>query len=266
MGCCSSHTRDTLFEQSQPINLSIIDNGDELKQAQTLISLIIKIRNRIIYTYHKLIYSTGCCLYINPSMSLCLRNIFYKISAEFKGDFDQSDITYMEDPPYLQTNMSLFSEDLKNLLKQLFNFLSELRGYKNILRKIDNDSPTLLYLEYENNSNLSQRNIEKIRLAMDLFKQLLNMRQKIWNQYKNEVYLLVKQNFEYLAKINSIGKEAYQKNLSDIYEICMLNYNEKDNNISPNPMFSNIQTAKENWLALMKNDNDSEIDISLNQN
>ena len=199
-------------------------------------------------------------------MSLCLRNIFYKISAEFKGDFDQSDITYMEDPPYLQTNMSLFSEDLKNLLNQLFNFLSELRGYKNILRKIDNDSPTLLYLEYENNSNLSQRNIEKIRLAMDLFKQLLNMRQKIWNQYKNEVYLLVKQNFEYLAKINSIGKEAYQKNLSDIYEICMLNYNEKDNNISPNPMFSNIQTAKENWLALMKNDNDSEIDISLNQN
>ena len=46
----------------------------------------------------------------------------------------------------------------------------------------------------------------------------------------------------------------------------MLNYNEKDNNISKNPMFSNIQTAKENWLALMKNDNDSEIDISLNQN
>ena len=266
MGCCSSHTRDSLFEQTEPINLSMIDNGDELKQAQTLISLIIKIRNRIIYTYHKLIYSTGCCLYINPSMSLCLRNIFYKISAEFKGDFEQSDITYMEDPPYLQTDMSLFSEDLKNLLNQLFNFLSELRGYKNILRKIDNDSPTLLYLEYENNSNLSQRNIEKIRLAMDLFKQLLNMRQKIWNQYKNEVYLLVKQNFEYLAKINSIGKEAYQKNLSDIYEICMLNYNEKENNICPNPMFSNIQTAKENWLAIMKNDNDSEIDNSLTQN
>ena len=172
----------------------------------------------------------------------------------------------MEDPPFLQTDMFLFSEDLKNLLNQLFNFLSELRGYKNILRKIDNDSPTLLYLEYENNSNLSQRNIEKIRLAMDLFKQLLNMRQKIWNQYKNEVYLLVKKNFEYLAKINEIGKEAYEKNLSEIYDICMLNYNEKDNNISPNPMFSNIQTAKENWLALMKNDNDSEIDISLNQN
>ena len=37
-------------------------------------------------------------------------------------------------------------------------------------------------------------------------------------------------------------------------------------NFSKNPMFSNIQTAKENWLALMKNDNDSEIDISLNQN
>ncbi len=172
----------------------------------------------------------------------------------------------MEDPPYLQTDMFLFSEELKILLNQLFTFLSELRGYKNILKQIDNDSPTLLYLEYENKSNISQRNLEKIRLAMDLFKQLLNMRQKIWNQYKNEVYLLVKKNFEYLTKINEIGKEAYEKNLSDIYDICMLNYNEKDNNISKNPMFSNIQTAKENWLALMKNDNDSEIDISLNQN
>jgi len=265
MGCCSSHTRDNLFEQSEPINLSIIENK-ELKQAQTIISLIIKIRNRIIYLYHKLIYSTGGCLYINPSMSLCVRNIFYKISAEFNGDFSKSEIVYMEDPPYLQTDMFLFSDELKLLLNQLFDFLSELRGYKNILRQIDNDSPTLLYLEYENKSNISQRNLDKIRLAMDLFKQLLNMRQKIWNQYKNEVYLLVKKNYEYLDKINTIGKEAFEKKITDIYEICMLNYNEKDNNTSKNPMFSNIQSAKENWLALMKNDNDSDIDFSLHQN
>ena len=60
---------------------------------------------------------------------------------------------------------------------------------------------------------------------------------------------MVKKNFEYLTKINEIGKEAYEKNLSDIYDICMLNYNEKDNNISKNPMFSNIQTAKKiGWL------------------
>ncbi len=54
----------------------------------------------------------------------------------------------MEDPPYLQTDMFLFSEELKILLNQLFSFLSELRGYKNILKQINNDSPTLLYLEY----------------------------------------------------------------------------------------------------------------------
>ena len=162
--------------------------------------------------------------------------------------------------------MSILSDDTKEKIKELFDFIKEIRGYKNILNQIDNDSPTLLYLEYENKSNISQRNLEKIRLAMDLFKQLLNMRQKIWNQYKNEVYLLVKKNFEYLTKINEIGKEAYEKNLSDIYDICMLNYNEKDNNISKNPMFSNIQSAKENWLALMKNDNDSDIDFSLHQN
>ena len=158
--------------------------------------------------------------------------------------------------------MSILYDDTKEKIKELFDFIKEIRGYKNILNQIDNDSPTLLYLEYENKSNISQRNLEKIRLAMDLFKQLLNMRQKIWNQYKNEVYLLVKKNFEYLTKINEIGKEAYEKNLSDIYDICMLNYNEKDNNISKNPMFSNIQT---NWESIMKNDTDSSLD-SINQN
>jgi hypothetical protein len=261
MGCCSSHTRDNLFEQSEPINLSIIEN-EELKQAQTIISLIIKIRNRIIYLYHKLIYSTGGCLYINPSMSLCVRNIFYKISAEFNGDFSKSEIVYMEDPPYLQTDMFLFSDELKLLLNQLFDFLSELRGYKNILRQIDNDSPTLLYLEYENKSNISQRNLDKIRLAMDLFKQLLNMRQKIWNQYKNEIQILVKQYEPYIKKVDKIGKEAYDKNLSDIYEICILEHKEDDD--KKKKMYSSVEEAKHNWEDVMKNDYDTDLDFSIN--
>ena len=79
MGCSSSRTKDNLLEQTKPINLSVNDNGEDLKEAQNLINLIIKIRNRIIYKYHKLIYLTGACIFLQPNISHCLRNIFYKI-------------------------------------------------------------------------------------------------------------------------------------------------------------------------------------------
>ena len=262
MGCCSSTRGEGFFEQSKPINLSLIDNGNELKQAQILISLIIKIRNRIIYIYHKLIYLTGACLYIKPSISHCIKNIFYKISREFNGNFENCDIQYYEDPPYLKFNMSILSDDTKEKIKELFDFIKEIRGYKNILNQIDNDSPTLLYLKYENKYNISKKDIEKIHHAMDLFKQLLNMKQSIWNQYKREIYIFIKNNYEYLIHINDIGKEASEKNLSDIYEICMLNYgyeNEKK------LMYPNIKMAKNNWESIMKNDTDSSLD-SINQN
>ena len=97
---------------------------------------------------------------------------------------------------------------------------------------------------------------------MDLFKQLLAMKQSIWNQYKREIYIFIKNNYEYLIHINDIGKEASEKNLSDIYEICMLNYgyeNEKK------LMYPNIKMAKNNWESIMKNDTDSSLD-SINQN
>ena len=129
MGCCSSTRGEGFFEQSKPINLSLIDNGNELKQAQILISLIIKIRNRIIYIYHKLIYLTGACLYIKPSISHCIKNIFYKISREFNGNFENCDIQYYEDPPYLKFNMSILSDDTKEKIKELFDFIKEIRGY-----------------------------------------------------------------------------------------------------------------------------------------
>ena len=153
-------------------------------------------------------------------------------------------------------------EESKILLDELLKFITELRGYKNILKQIDNDSPNLLYLEYENKSNLSERNIERIHNSMDIFKELLNMRQKIWNQYKNEIQLLVKQNELYIKKVDKIGKEAYDKNLSDIYEICILEHKEDDD--KKKKMYSSIEEAKHNWEEVMKNDYDTDLDFSIN--
>ena len=97
---------------------------------------------------------------------------------------------------------------------------------------------------------------------MDIFKELLNMRQKIWNQYKNEIQLLVKQYELYIKKVDEIGKEAYDKNLSDIYEICILEHKEDDD--KKKKMYSSIEEAKHNWEEVMKNDYDTDLDFSIN--
>ncbi len=94
MGCSSTHIIESFLEHTNPIQLTNIDNIDKLKHAQNLISLIIKIKNRIVYIYHKLIYSTGAFIYFQPLISHCLENILYKISTEYNGYFNKSGIIF----------------------------------------------------------------------------------------------------------------------------------------------------------------------------
>ena len=59
MGCGSPSLvlDDYNLQQTKILDLSICENNEiDLRRAQNLISLITKIRNRIIYLYHKLIY------------------------------------------------------------------------------------------------------------------------------------------------------------------------------------------------------------------
>ena len=262
MGCsnATSVLENYNLQQTKKINLIINENEKNLNDVQNLIFLIIKIRNRIIYQYHKLIYSCAACLYYKPSITRCLRNIFFKISCELKGKFEECKIDYIENIPYIQILNENLSNEINEKINELINFINELNDYKILIDKIDKESPQLFYLEFENNGNISDKNIKKIHISIQLFEQLKKIRQKLLKEYKEEIYFLFKNKKIYCDKIiNIIGLDAYNKGLNDIYEIGILN-NRNDKRASDNEqMYNKIENAKSNWEIILKNDFDKDI-------
>ena len=229
MGCSSTSSvqEETYFQQTPTINLSMDNNIDELSQAQNLIFIIIKIRNRIIYLYHKLIYSSGACLYIKPSIKFVFRNILYKISCDLKGNIHDCHIYFIDDPPFFQIGV--------------FENLSQDKKKK---------------------KNETNENIKKIHFSLLLFEQLKKIRKKFLNEYKDQINLFFR-NFMYANKVNEVGREAYKKGLSDIYDIVMLEYKDDPKLKDNEKVFSNIENAKKHWEKIMKKDFDKDIDSSL---
>ena len=91
MGCSSVNSvEEDIKLRQKNINLNTNTNHHkkDLIHAQSLINLISRIRNKMIYLYHKLIYETGACLYISPTIAHCLKSVLYKISYDLKGKFE----------------------------------------------------------------------------------------------------------------------------------------------------------------------------------
>ena len=262
MGCsnATSVLENYNLQQTKKINLIINENEKNLNDVQNLIFLIIKIRNRIIYQYHKLIYSCAACLYYKPTITRCIRNIFFKISCELKGKFEDCNIDYFENIPYIKIQNENLSNEINEKINELLNFIIELNDYKILIDKIDKESPQLFYLEFENKDNISDKNIKKIHFSIQLFEQLKKIRQKLLKEYKEEIYFLFKNKKIYCDKIiNIIGLDAYNKGLNDIYEIGILN-NRNDKRASDNEqMYNKIENAKSNWEIIMNNDFDKDI-------
>ena len=146
--------------QQEIIELDMSNNIKELSHAGSLINLITHIRNKIIYLYHKLIYDTGACIFVKPTIVHCLKCIFYKVSSELEGNLKKADISHKEYPPYLKlSTVVTLSEQSYSLLNELFNFIIELTSYKTIIKQIGKETPELLYLIYETKNKLSSKNI-----------------------------------------------------------------------------------------------------------
>ncbi len=263
MGCSSVNcVKEDKKLRQEMILLNIETNyhKKELIHAQSLINLISRIRNKMIYLYHKLIYDTGACLYLNPTIKHCFNSVFYKLSSDLEGKIENVNIEYIEDPPYLKMeNTKNLSEQGKNLLNQLFNFIIELKSYKSIIKQIDKETPGLLYLVNENKENISTKNIDNINKGIELFKNTINIRNDIINTYKLQVrdYFMKKE--VYYKKINEIGEKAYKEKIKDIFDIILLTRDNNDVNDVGEKMYKSIKEAKHNMEKILEKEINDDI-------
>ena len=261
MGCTTFNSFSEINDyQQETIKLDMTKNIKGLAHANSLINLITRIRNKIIYLYHKLIYDTGACIFINPTIAHCLKCIFYKISSEFEGNLKNSKIEHREDPPYLMLSKEVpLSDTSLNLFNELINFITELISYKTIIKQIDKETPELLYLIYESKNKLSNKNIELINKGIELFKNIKSMKVEILTIYKNQIYEFAFRKDKFCEEIDEVGRYAYDNNITDIYEIVMIKKDiiQKMDNKNDIKMFKNIYNAKiymENIINNEKND------------
>ena len=263
MGCSSVQyvREDTKLRQENiSLNIDTKYHKKELIHAQSLINLISRIRNKMIYLYHKLIYDTGACLFLNPTIVHCFKAVFYKISCDLKGNLDEYRIESMEDPPYLVIkNSQNLSVETNNLIKELFDFIVELKSYKTIIKQIDKETPGLLYLIFEYKENVSSKNIDNINKGIELFKGMINLRNDIINMYKFQVHDYIKNKGLFIRDINEIGEKAYKENLNDIYKIMFLNKDNIKKGDIENQMYDSINEAKSNMEKIIKKEINDDI-------
>jgi hypothetical protein len=138
-------------------------------------------------------------------------------------------------------------------LDELFEFIIKLKDYKILINQLDKETPKLMYIIFENNNNISKENLDKISKAINLFREMVKLRNNIFSEYKNQIYDLIMSNVNYCAPINKIGQLAISKNVNDIYEIAFL-FNQLKNDDSfmkyyrrgDMSLYKSIKEAKQN--------------------
>ena len=260
MGCSSVILEEDgtkLRQKNINININTLHHKKDLIHAQSLINLISRIYNKMIYLYHKLIYDTGACLYINPTIVECFKSVLFKISFDLKGNFNNCEMEYIEDPPYLDIkNRKNIKSETIDLITELFNFIIEIKNYKTIIKQIDKETPGLLYLIFENKESLSNENINNINKGINLFKEMTSLRTSIINKYKLQVRNFIYKKDEFINSINLIGKLAYDLNIKDIYEINFLNCSKVEDSKNMNKF---INEAKKNMEIILKSEKKDDI-------
>jgi hypothetical protein len=278
MGCGSMiYTKmEGKILKQEKIELEISNNNKskELSDAQSLILIITNLYNKIIYDYDSLIYNTGACIFKCPNIIHCTKCLFFKISSECDGNLNLVEFVFKEDPPFFTLNRDKISQETKDILDELFAFVTNLKDYRMIIKRLDKETPKLMYIIHENNHNISKENIDKINKSLSLFHELSKLRNSILVKYKNQIYDLIMSSSNYCSPINKLGKLAKEKNLTDKYEIVFL-FNQLKSDVDfikyfsreDWRLYSNINDAKQNMEKKLKEEelNEEYYNISNNK-
>jgi hypothetical protein len=263
MGCSSrTDVREDIKLSQEMIYLNLDGNHHkkDLEHAQSLINLITRIRNKMIYLYHHLIYDTGACLFLNPTISHCFKSVLYKLSTDLEGKIENCKMEIIEDPPYLKIEeINKITSKGREIMNELFSFIAEIKSYKTIIKQIDKETPGLLYIVFENKHNISSENINSINKGIELFKNMINLRTDIINIYKIELRYLIANKQIYFEEIDKIGQRAYKEQISDVYEITFLKKDDINKNDYENQMYSSIKDAKNCMEKILKQEINDDI-------
>ena len=114
---------------------------------------------------------------------------------------------------------------------------------------------------------MTQYNFDNINFAISLFKQIENLRKKILDEYEREINKLFVKRDSYFNKFDIVGREAYDNNITDIYEIAFLKkkfMTDDEKNDDDEKMYKNIKLAKKLMEKELLKDKDGEEELDYN--
>jgi hypothetical protein len=189
------------------------------------------------------------------------------MSADCRGKLFRSGFVYLNDIPFFECKIKEFPEETQKLIKQFLDFIIEINNYIIIIKQIDRKIPQLFYLNIEKKKYMTQYNFDNINFAISLFKQIENLRKKILDEYEREINKLFVKRDSYFNKFDIVGREAYDNNITDIYEIAFLKkkfMTDDEKNDDDEKMYKNIKLAKKLMKNELLKDKDGEEELDYN--
>ena len=107
--------------------------------------------------------------------------------------------------------------------------------------------------------------LKKVNQGIELFKNIKEIKYAILTKYKNHISEFAFRKDSFCKKIDEVGRIAYDRNITDIYEIPMLlkeidiNEDKKNKKSNEIQLFKNVDFAKEYMENIINNEKNEDI-------
>ena len=169
-------------EKNSKISSLIIRSSEILKKYES-------IRRKLIDELDEIIFKTGAYIFKYPLPLHCFKLLMFKLAIRSKGNLEVYNITFLDDPPFVQM------ENVENCFeyKRILAYIISLSYLKTTLKELENDLPELFYLI--NEVDIFESNKKCINDGINLLVIMKKFNTLSLSGFRNEVFsLLVKKN------------------------------------------------------------------------